>query len=112
MTQFAEQINQLKRSLLDLNNQLELQRGDNAKLRGQNEQLARDVAEVQRKQTDLQQGVDDRIRKVEPQKVTLDDKEFQRRPGREAPVRRVARGRAQGRVRARGDVAGGAAAAL
>jgi len=37
------------------------------------EELARNVAELQRKQTDLQQGVDERIRKVEPQRVT-DDK--------------------------------------
>ena len=76
MTQFGEQLMQLKRSLLDLNNQLELQRAANAKLVGQNEQLARDLAEVQRKQADIQQGVEDRIRKIEPQKVTLDDKEF------------------------------------
>jgi tol-pal system protein YbgF len=62
--------------LLDLNNQLEEMRADNAKLRGQNEQLARDVAEMQRKQKDLQSGVDDWIRRFEPQKVTLDGKEF------------------------------------
>ncbi len=76
IAQFGEQLNQLKRSLLELNNQIELQRGDMAKLRGQNEQLSRDIAEVQRKQADIQQGVEDRIRKIEPQKVTLDDKEF------------------------------------
>lgn len=76
ITQFGDQLSQLKRSLLDLNNQLELLRTDNAKLRGQNEQLARDLAEVQRKQADIQQGVEDRIRKIEPQKVTLEDKEF------------------------------------
>jgi tol-pal system protein YbgF len=40
------------------------------------EELTRTVAELQRKQLDLQQGVDERIRKVEPQKVTVDDKEF------------------------------------
>ena len=80
IAQFATQLDQLKRSLLDLNNQLELQRADNAKLRGQTEQLARDIAEVQRKQADMQQGVDDRIRKIEPQKVTLDDKEFLAEP--------------------------------
>jgi tol-pal system protein YbgF len=78
--QFADQIGQLKRSLLELNNQIELQRADNARLRGQTEQLARDLAEVQRKQADIQQGVEDRIRKIEPQKVTLDDKEFLAEP--------------------------------
>ena len=72
----ARQVEQLRRSLLDLNNQLELQRTEAAKLRGQNEQLARDLAEVQRKQSDIQKGVDDRIRKIEPQKVVLEDREF------------------------------------
>ena len=71
-----DSIGQLKRSLLDLNSQIELQRGDNARLRGQIEELTRSVAELQRKQTDIQQGVDDRIRKIEPQKVTVDDREF------------------------------------
>jgi len=80
IAQFGEQLNQLKRSLVDLNTQLELQRAESAKLRGQNEQLARDVAEVQRKQSDIQQGVEDRIRKIEPQKVTLDDREFLAEP--------------------------------
>lgn len=74
--QLLEQIAQLKRSLLELNNQIELLRADNAKLRGQDEQLARDVAEVQRRLKDVQQGVDERVRKLEPQKVTLDGKEF------------------------------------
>jgi tol-pal system protein YbgF len=74
--ELTEQLNQVKRSLLDLNNQLEQVRGDNAKLRGQNEQLARDLSDLQRKQKDLQSGVDDRMRKFEPQKVTVDGKEF------------------------------------
>jgi tol-pal system protein YbgF len=74
--QLTEQVNQLKRSLLDLNNQLELMRSDTAKLRGQGEQLTRDVVELQRQQKDVQQGIDDRIRKLEPQKVSVDGKEF------------------------------------
>jgi tol-pal system protein YbgF len=72
----ADQVDQLKRSLLDLNNQLELMRSDNAKLRGQNEQLARDVADLQVRQKDIAQGVDDRMRKFEPQQVTVDGKQF------------------------------------
>lgn len=72
----GEQLTTLRRSLLDLNAQNETLRADIAKLRGQNEQLARDLAEVQRKQTDLSQGVDERLRKMEPQKVTVDGKEF------------------------------------
>ena len=74
--QLVEQINQLKRSLLDLNNQLELLRAENAKLRGTDEQFARDLSELQRKQKDVQSGVDDRLRKFEPQKVTVDGKEI------------------------------------
>jgi len=72
----SEQVEQLKRSLLDLNNQLEQLRAENAKLRGTDEQLARDLSELQRKQKDIQSGVDDRMRRFEPQKVTLDGKEF------------------------------------
>ena len=72
----SAQIEQLKRSILDLNGSIESQRADNAKVRGQMEELTRVVAEVQRKQLDLQQGVDERIRKVEPQKVTVDDRAF------------------------------------
>lgn len=74
--QLLEQINQLKRSLLDLNSQLEMMRVDMAKLRGQDEQLTRDVVELQRLQKDVQQGVDDRIRKLEPQKVSVDGQEI------------------------------------
>jgi tol-pal system protein YbgF len=74
--QLLEQIAQLKRSLLDLNNQLEQMRAEMARMRGQDEQLTRDVTELQRLQKDAQQGVDDRIRKLEPQKVSLDGREF------------------------------------
>ncbi|WKB52538.1 tol-pal system protein YbgF [Eleftheria terrae] len=76
----TEQIDQLRRSLLDLNNQLEQMRAETARLRGENEQLARQLSEVQRGQTDLKQGLDDRMRQFEPQKVTVDGKEFQVRP--------------------------------
>jgi tol-pal system protein YbgF len=74
--QLAEQVQQLKRSLLDLNNQLELLRAEMARMRGNDEQLARDVSEIQRRQKDLAQGVDERVRKLEPQKVSVDGKEF------------------------------------
>ena len=67
---------QLRRSILDLSNQLEVLRAELAKMRGQDEQLARDVAEVQRKQKDVTQGVDERLRKFEPSKVTVDGMEF------------------------------------
>jgi tol-pal system protein YbgF len=75
-----EQLQSLRRSLLDLNGQLEAMRGDMAKLRGSNEQLLRDLSELQRKQRDLGQAVDDRLRKMEPQKVSLDGREFSADP--------------------------------
>jgi len=80
MAALTEQVTQLRRSLVDLNNQLEQMRADNAKLRGQNEQFARDVSDMQRRQKDLQSGVEDRMRRFDPQKVTLDGKEFSVEP--------------------------------
>ncbi|MDZ5457211.1 tol-pal system protein YbgF [Azohydromonas lata] len=74
--QMQEELTNLRRSLVDLNNQMETQRAEMATLRGTNEQLARDVAELQRRQKDIAQGVDERMRKLEPQKVTVDGKEF------------------------------------
>lgn len=67
---------QLRRSLLDLQNQIEAMRADMARLVGQNEQLARDVAELQRQQKDALSGFDERLRKLEPAKVTVDGREF------------------------------------
>jgi tol-pal system protein YbgF len=78
--ELADQLAQIKRSLLDLNNQLEQLRAELARQRGGNEQLARDVAEVQRRQKDIAQGVDERMRRVEPQRVTVDGKEFVAEP--------------------------------
>lgn len=72
----TEDSSQLRRSLLELQNQIETLRADLAKMQGQNEQLTRDVTELQRQQKDLLQGVDDRLRKFEPLKVTVDGREF------------------------------------
>lgn len=71
---------QLRRSVLDLSNQIEALRAEMSKMRGQDEQLARDVADVQRKQKDITQGVEDRLRKFEPAKVTVDGIEFSASP--------------------------------
>jgi tol-pal system protein YbgF len=67
---------QLRRSLIDMQNQLDAARADIAKLRGQNEQMARDVSEVQRQQKDAVQSVDERLRKFEPARVSIDGREF------------------------------------
>lgn len=75
-TSVADQMSQVKRSLLELNNQIDALRTEIAKLRGNDEQLARDIADLQRRQKDIAQGVDERMRKIEPQTVTLDGREF------------------------------------
>lgn len=72
----TEQVEQLRNAVLELNGQLEALRAENARLRGQDEQLLRDVAEVQRVIKDTQQGVDDRMRRLEPQKAVVDGREF------------------------------------
>ena len=70
----------LRRSLLELQNQIETLRAETAKLRGMNEQLSRDLAETQRQQKDVVQGVDNRLRQFEPVKVSLDGREFTAEP--------------------------------
>ncbi|MBP3982073.1 MAG: tol-pal system protein YbgF [Gammaproteobacteria bacterium] len=73
----ADESSQLRRGLLDLQTQIEALRVEQAKLRGQNEQLLRDVGELQRRQKDIAQGVDERLRQFEPVNVTVDGLEFQ-----------------------------------
>lgn len=72
----AEDSAQLRRSLLDLQTQIDLLRADVARLRGQNEQLVRDVSDLQRQQKEMQQGFDERLGRFEPLKVTVDGREF------------------------------------
>ncbi|HEY9224511.1 tol-pal system protein YbgF [Variovorax sp. N23] len=71
---------QLRRSLLDLQNQLDTMRGDMQRMTGQNEQLARTVSELQQRQTDI----DDRLKKNEPAKVSVDGREFTADPREKA----------------------------
>lgn len=78
--QLLEQVQVLRRSVLELNAQLETLRGELAKIRGTDEQLTRDVTEMQRRQKDITQGVDDRIRKLEPVRVSNDGREFMADP--------------------------------
>lgn len=79
-TQMTEQVKALRLSLLDLNAQIQALREQMADMRGTNEELKREIADLQRKQRDIGQAVDDRLRKVEPQKVTLDGREFMAEP--------------------------------
>jgi tol-pal system protein YbgF len=82
LAELTEQISVLKRSLLDLNAQMETLRTEVAKLRGTDEQLAqahkdlaRELADLQRKYKDAMAAIDDRIRRLEPQRVSLDGKD-------------------------------------
>ena len=76
----SEDSSQLRRSLVDLQTEIESLRVEMAKLRGQNEQLTRDVTELQRHQKEIATGVDERLRQFEPLKVTMDGLEFQAEP--------------------------------
>ena len=64
-----------KSSALDLSNQNEQLRTEVAKLRGQIEVLTNDLANAQRRQQDFYVDLDNRIRKMEPKKITVDGKE-------------------------------------
>jgi tol-pal system protein YbgF len=74
--QLAEQLQALRRTLVDLNALIEAQRDELARMRGSQEQLLRDVAELQRRQNESVAGVEERLRKIEPQQVAVDGKEF------------------------------------
>ena len=83
----TEESAQLRRSLLDLQNQIEALRADVARLNGQGEQTGREVAELQRRQRDvalnqqeLARGVDERVRQLEPAKVSVDGREISVEP--------------------------------
>ena len=76
----ADELTSLRRSLQDLQNQLELNATETAKLRGQIEQLVRDVAEAQRRQADATKAVDERLRKLEPVKVSYEGADFLAEP--------------------------------
>lgn len=80
LSALATQIEQIKRSLLDMNAQLEQLRDDLARQRGLDEVMARDLSEIQRHQKDLQQGIDARVSKLEPQTVSIDGKSIQADP--------------------------------
>jgi tol-pal system protein YbgF len=76
----TEENTALRRSLLELQNQIETLRSELARQRGNDEQLARDLADVQKRQRDIAQGVEERLRKFEPVQVTLDGREFSADP--------------------------------
>ena len=76
----AEEITGLRRNLLDLQNQLDANAAEAAKLRGLNEQLARELAQEQRRHSDSAKVLDDRLRNLEPLKVSYEGIEFLAEP--------------------------------
>ncbi len=76
----ANEVAELGKSLLDLQRQIELLRAEIAALRGNNEQLTRELSEAQRQQKDQLQAVQARFNKLEPVKIQLDGVEFLAEP--------------------------------
>jgi len=66
-----------KTVILDQLNQIDSLRQEIAKLRGQLEVLSNDVSDNERRQKDFYVDLDNRLRKLEPQKVVLDGREAQ-----------------------------------
>ena len=64
-----------KGAALDLANQNEQLQAEIAKLRGQIEVLTNDLANTQRRQQDFYVDLDNRLRKMEPKRMTVDGKE-------------------------------------
>jgi len=90
----TEEIAQLRKSMLELQNQIDRQKGDISQLRGDNEVLARNLAEMQIRQKDMlqaaeqklqaaeqrSQAVEQKLTKLEPVKIALDGREFMADP--------------------------------
>jgi len=70
----------VRRQFLDLQAQIDELRQAISQLRGQQEQLARDVANLQRLQRDSIQALDDRLIRLEPVPVTVEGVSFQALP--------------------------------
>lgn len=64
-----------KANNFELNNQNEQLRQEIARLRGQIEVLTNELANAQKRQKDFYVDLDNRLRKLEPQQVTIDGKE-------------------------------------
>lgn len=72
----TQQLTSLGQSLLDLQRQIELLKVEVATLRGSNEQLMRELSDIQRQQKDQAQSIKERFSKLEPVKIELDGVEF------------------------------------
>ncbi len=87
MRRSNEESAQLRRSLLELQNQIETLRAEVARLTGVNEQTNRTLSDLQVQQKDLAlgqqnlaRGVDERVRQLEPVRVTVDGRDIMVEP--------------------------------
>ncbi len=65
---------------LDLESQLQTMRAELTKVRAQNDQAVREFAEVQKVQRESVQATEERLKKLEPLKVAVDNREFLAEP--------------------------------
>jgi tol-pal system protein YbgF len=70
--QYADENAQFRRSLLELQSQIQQVRDSVARMTGQNEQLTKSITEMQQRQTEMS----DELKKNEPAKVSIDGREF------------------------------------
>ena len=83
----GEDTAQLRRALLDMQNQIELLKVELARSNGQREQLVRELSDQQRELKDLAQrqqelarGVEERVAQLEPLKLTVDGRDIMVEP--------------------------------
>ena len=76
----TEENAQLRRSVLELQTQIETMRGELQRMTGRNEELNKSLTDLQQKQKD----VDERMKKNEPAKVSVDGREFTADPKEKA----------------------------
>lgn len=72
LTARLDRLEAAQRNQLELVNQLEMLRQENARLRGQVETLGNELATLQRRNRDLYTDIDARLKKMEPQAMTVD----------------------------------------
>jgi tol-pal system protein YbgF len=76
----ADENAQLRRSLLDFQGQIDVLKSELSQSRGSQEQLSRALSDLQVLQKDVAVGVEERFRRFEPIKVTLDGADFVAEP--------------------------------
>jgi tol-pal system protein YbgF len=83
----TEDTAQLRRALLDMQNQIEGLKGELARSNGQREQFGRELSDLQRelkdqaqRQQELARGVEERVSQLEPIKLSVDGREIMVEP--------------------------------